>query len=292
MYRRSMHTQRGSLTLQKTYINKLQTTQNTALWIATGCTKSTPLPHLHEETQVLTLTSHMDMRGTHIHSRSTAPPTLHAKPNTNTEKHTSDTSTTLYQMLHNTLPSIPDGSAVKTHIHTEFTQRALDSSLLGVRLPAACRTEFTLDCWQRVQLGWLHTSPLIHVQARTCSGWLLSQLLWTGPSWYTGPCPQTQQHRITHDIHSLEHLWTRPVEVSNFFLYSIMVQRPTQTHTRPWMSGPENPGRSTRRPKSPPLRRDPGPRNNNNSCTSTGFKYLFLSKEKNPQDQSPYAAKG
>ena len=27
-------------------------------------------------------------------------------------------------------------------------------------------------------------------------------------------CPHTQQYRITHDIHSLEHLWTRPVEVS------------------------------------------------------------------------------
>ena len=78
----------------KTHINKLQTTQNTALPIATVCTKSTPLPHLHEETQVLPLTSHMDMRGTHIYT-STAPPTLHAKPNTNTEKHTSDTRTTL-----------------------------------------------------------------------------------------------------------------------------------------------------------------------------------------------------
>ena len=60
-------------TAAKTNINKLQSTQTTAIWIATGCTKSTPLPHLHEETQVIPLTSHMDMRGTHIYTSAVDP---------------------------------------------------------------------------------------------------------------------------------------------------------------------------------------------------------------------------
>ena len=35
------------------HIDRLQVTQNTALRIATGCTSSTPVRHLHHETRVL-----------------------------------------------------------------------------------------------------------------------------------------------------------------------------------------------------------------------------------------------
>ena len=59
-------------------------------------------------------------------------------------------------------------------------------------------------------------------------GRLLSQL-WTGPAdteHVLLHCPHTQ-HRIAHDIHSLEDLWPRPVEVSTFLLDSGLVQRPT-----------------------------------------------------------------
>ena len=38
-----------------TNLNKLQITQNSALRLATGCTKDTNIQHLHEETKVLPL---------------------------------------------------------------------------------------------------------------------------------------------------------------------------------------------------------------------------------------------
>ena len=50
------------------HIRKLQTTENSAHRIATGCTKTTPIHHLQHETQVLPLNQHLRMRGTHIYS--------------------------------------------------------------------------------------------------------------------------------------------------------------------------------------------------------------------------------
>ena len=72
----------------KTHI--LQTTQNNALRIATGCTKSTPLPYGHK-------------RHTHLLIHST--PTLHAKPNTNTEKNAFNTCTTLFPQSRTRCPN-------------------------------------------------------------------------------------------------------------------------------------------------------------------------------------------
>ena len=154
------------------------------------------------------------------------------------KKNTSDTHTA-HHMLHNTLPPVPDDSSVRIHIHTEFTRRALDSlppnSLHGVRPPTACETELTLDRWQRVQLGWLRCGHSTLVPSYMHRLGLAQDD--SCPNCGQGPagtghvllhCPLTHtQHRITHYIHSLKHLWTRPVEVSNFLLDSGMVQRPT-----------------------------------------------------------------
>ena len=108
--------------------------------------------------------------------------------------------------------------------------QSLPNSLLWFRPPAACEAELTLDRWQRVQLGRVrcgHSTGVLSYMLRLGlaqdDSWVLSQL-WTGPSRH---CPQTQQHRITHDIHSQEHLCIRPVEESNFLYDLGMVQRPT-----------------------------------------------------------------
>ena len=50
--------------LAGTHVEALQRVQNSALRVATGCTKSTPVPHLHAETRVLPVRDHLDMRGT------------------------------------------------------------------------------------------------------------------------------------------------------------------------------------------------------------------------------------
>ena len=47
-----------------THHNTLQTIENNALRIITGCTQNTPTNHLHYETQVLALQDHINMRGT------------------------------------------------------------------------------------------------------------------------------------------------------------------------------------------------------------------------------------
>ena len=51
-------------TLSNTQLNKLQTTQNTALKIILGSTQTTPTEHLHTEAKMLTIKQHLDMRGT------------------------------------------------------------------------------------------------------------------------------------------------------------------------------------------------------------------------------------
>ena len=51
----------------------LQKTQNAALRIATGCTRSTPVQHLHNECKVLPLRQHMDMRDAQLLAKAKDP---------------------------------------------------------------------------------------------------------------------------------------------------------------------------------------------------------------------------
>ena len=164
----------------------------------------------------------MDMRGTHIYTSAVDPKhPLHFMQNpTQTRRKIHFTPAQHYHTLHDTLPPVPDNSSVRTHIHTEFTRRALDS--LPPWCPAACclrdRAPLAVCATGATLVQPLHTSPLIHAQARTCCGQQFDTehvLL---------HCPHTQQYWITHGIHSLKHLWTCPVEVSNFLLDSGFVQ--------------------------------------------------------------------
>jgi hypothetical protein len=52
--------------ISNTNINKLQTVQNTALRIATGCTADTNIQHLHDETQVLPLDLHLKLQASQL----------------------------------------------------------------------------------------------------------------------------------------------------------------------------------------------------------------------------------
>ena len=47
--------------ISNTNIKKLQTIQNTALCIATGCTQDANTPHLHNETKVLPINTHLKL---------------------------------------------------------------------------------------------------------------------------------------------------------------------------------------------------------------------------------------
>ena len=63
--------------LAQSHMQVLQRTQNSALRIATGCTRSTPTAHLHAETKVLPLKDYLELRGTQIFSAVAAPEHLH-----------------------------------------------------------------------------------------------------------------------------------------------------------------------------------------------------------------------
>ena len=53
--------------------NKLQTTQNTALRIATGCTSDTNIQHLHAETKVLPLLNHLNLHASNFYLNTLLP---------------------------------------------------------------------------------------------------------------------------------------------------------------------------------------------------------------------------
>ena len=59
--------------LADSHTDTLQRVQNSDLRIATGCTKSTPIPHLHAETKVLPVKNHLDMRGTQFYAAAASP---------------------------------------------------------------------------------------------------------------------------------------------------------------------------------------------------------------------------
>jgi len=146
-----------------THVEKLQTTQNTALRIATGYTKTSPIPHLHRETLVLPLKQYMRMRGTHIYT-STGHPThaLHHLRTAPARRPRADpphtTAAQYYQTELDSLPPIPENTSLRTHIHTVYTSRTLNSfppnTLLGTTPPP-------LHIQREQHLpreGWVHLS--------------------------------------------------------------------------------------------------------------------------------------
>ena len=65
---------------ENTHIDRLQTTKNSALRMATGCTSSTPIHQLYHETCVLPITQHLRLRRTHIYTSKHHNHPLHPQP--------------------------------------------------------------------------------------------------------------------------------------------------------------------------------------------------------------------
>ena len=117
--------------LTKKHYNTLQTIQNKALKIITGCTATTPIDHLHHETKVIRVKDHLDMRGTQflaaastnqhhpVHYLSNLPPT---------PRNLKTTPSTRY--LTQTLPTLtpyPLQTIFQKHIHTQITCQSINS---------------------------------------------------------------------------------------------------------------------------------------------------------------------
>ena len=99
--------------------NTIQTIQNNALQIITGCTQITPTNHLLYETWVFTLQDHINMRGTQFLATASANldhPCHYMLAHQPTPHSIKTTPQALYTGLLNTIPWHSS-----SHIHTHFT---------------------------------------------------------------------------------------------------------------------------------------------------------------------------
>ena len=145
-----------------THHNTLQTIQNNALRIITGCTQTTPTNHLHYQTQVVTLQDHINMRGTQfIPAASANPdhPCQHMLAHQPTPRSIKTTPQALCTGLLNTIPQHSS-----SHIHTHFTNIAIQklgpNTILGTPPPrnTSLRTRTTTCGPNTPQQASLRTS--------------------------------------------------------------------------------------------------------------------------------------
>ena len=104
----------------------LQKLQNRSLRIITGCTETTPIYHLHNETKILTVQQHLKMIGTQFFSLTLIPnhPNHHRQPPQRNKKMTP---ALLYSNIFNTIPPPPPTTNLTKHIYTTLTHRYLNS---------------------------------------------------------------------------------------------------------------------------------------------------------------------
>ena len=211
--------------LAQTHSNTLQRTQNMALRIATGCTKSTPIDHLHEETRVLPLAQHMNMTGVQFFAGTANPehPCHRLQAPLQTRRSLHNTPASHYNTLLSNIPPKPDNISTRKHVHTTFTEQALTrykhNSLLGSHPPPVAEEESSLPRVDRVHLSRLrcgHHPALLSYQHRiglsptdTCPRCLGAP---DTVMHVMEQCPATARCRRAHRIRSVEDLWRLPAE--------------------------------------------------------------------------------
>ena len=137
----------------------------------------------------------------------------------------------------------PTNTSLRTHIHTQFTAASMLSqnpnSRLGRRPPPICEEEETLSRVNRVHLTRLRCGdhPVLPSYTHrinlsdTDSCTLCNQAQGTLEHIILH-CPHLDKHRDRYNIHTLYHLWTRPLEVCNFPGHTYLI--PPHTIAQPW----------------------------------------------------------
>ena len=214
-------------------IQKLQRIQNSALRVATGCIKRTPIPHLHEETKVLPIEDHLSLLCQQFYARTLQP------------EHPSHAVTTSYpgpRGIRATLRSafhtpafyrsytdtgtssgvIPAETYrdVIERIHTDVVGRSMmglpPNKVLNSRPPRVSPEEQSLPRPYRSTLSRLRSgcSPALNTY-RASTGAALSNLC---PS--CGRAVHTTAHLFSCSSHPTDletlDLWRRPVEAARF----------------------------------------------------------------------------
>jgi len=217
--------------LTATHHNTLQTIQNKALKIIIGCTQTTPTDHIHQETKVLKVKDHLDIRDTQILAAASTNqhhPLHYMTDHPHTPKNIKTTPCTRYHtQLLSSLPPRPHQTSFQKHIHTQITRRSIqslkDNTLLHARPPDIHPTELTLPREDRVHLARLrcgHHPALLSYQKR-----LDDAVGDACPGCNTAPhtikhimedCTAHNHLRQQHNTHTLRDLWESPVPAMAF----------------------------------------------------------------------------
>ena len=216
--------------LSGTHLNTLQTLQNKALKTITGCTSTTPTDHIHQETKVLKIKDHLDLRGTQIlATASTNPqhPLHYMAEHPHMPRNIKTTPSHRYTQILSSLPPRSPQTGIKKHIHTHITHRSIvtlkDNTLLRARPPDIHPSETSLPREDRVHLARLrcgHHPALLSYQKR-----LDDSIVEDCPGCNTAPhnikhimedCTAHNHTRQQHNIHSLRDMWESPVQAIAF----------------------------------------------------------------------------
>lgn len=209
-----------------TNMQKLQTVQNKALRTITGCTLDTNTSHLHTETQILPITTHLQLHASQLRQQAQHPQhTLHAftrkAPNPRYKKQTIFDNNNNYTYNIATNPENTTEATIKNNlkqIHTHIVNRHIDNTphnrVLNMPAPPIDATEQTLSHSTRRTLAQLRTnkSPLLHAYLNKIT-----------PTTHPTPhCPLCGHHshdtmhifscpRVATNLTPVD-LWLRPVE--------------------------------------------------------------------------------
>ena len=207
-----------------TSIQKLQTIQNTALRIATGCTRDTNTQHLHDETLILPVSTHLQLHASQIRQKAQHPThPLHALTKKTTPRLKKQTAfnnnrytTHIKTLKHTSMSNIKHNlKRIHTTTVTNYLNNRKMNKLLHTTAPTINTTEATLSKAHRRTLAQLRTnkSPFLH-----------SYLYKVDASNTPSPlCPlcTTQTHDTTHLFScpklptylTVLDLWTNPAQV-------------------------------------------------------------------------------
>ena len=211
--------------ISNTQLNKLQTTQNTALRIILGCTNTTPIEHLHAETKILTVKQHLDMRGTQFlasATNNTDSPCYYLRNHPPTHRQIKNTPHRYYTRILNSLPQPTNTTQYKKHIHTHLTRQALNNlpnnKILDTPPPNISSTETQLSRSERVHLSRLRCGhhPNLNSYKHRINNTLtdLCPLCQVNPHTITHlieECPNLAALRQQHNINHVQQLWSEPV---------------------------------------------------------------------------------
>jgi len=213
--------------ISPTQMNKLETIQNNALRIATGCTADTNTHHLHQETLVLPVPAHLRLHASQLKEKTKLPyHPLH--PLRMQPEPPRIMKRTIFQENNNYTIDIKTNSQnielaaitnnmkqIHTEIVNQHNQNTPDNKILQTKAPDIDKSENTLPRSTRVLLAQLRTGK---------SPFLLTWKHKIDPTKYTSPlCPLcgANEHNTEH-IFNCTHipttlevadLWHNPCEV-------------------------------------------------------------------------------